>query len=586
MIGKVAPAGKKTTGLLRYLYRLSSHHSDPHVIGGFQPAAVLEPPLKASGRPDLEALAATLEAPLALLDPGRDRSAIVWHASFRAHKADRILTDAEWREIAEEAMHRTGLYPRGREDTEGVPWAVIRHAPDHVHIVAVRVRPRGRHARLWHDRDTLVDVAAWAEKTYGLTRVPRPGRNHGGRKAGRPETEKAARHKRPEPPRDTLRRHTEAAAAAAADEAAFWAGLQARGLKVRFRRSPDRRRHITGYAVGLDGDLNRDGGQVWYGGSKLAAGLSLPRLRRRWDGGPLAGHRMTGPTARTVLTREVTAAASAAATESAFFAALKARGIDVTFRTAPGRPGSRTGYSVALPGLTARDGQPLRFAGGTLSPALTLGNLRARWRAGLPGTAPPGLYDGADAARIWNHATTVAREAAAELQAGRAGPGTALAAADILTVAADVTGSTQLRKAAAGFSLAAQLPARERLPPPDPLTRALRTSARLIASSRPPAPYRSTAPAGTPVLLLLVALVVIAMVLALLRMLERREYQARHAMNAGLRLVTAADDWTPTSPDRISFPGRPRLAGKQNAARQPARRRGPARSTRPSPRVP
>jgi hypothetical protein len=187
---------------------------------------------------------------------------------------------------------------------------------------------------------------------------------------------------------------------------------------------------------------------------------------------------------------------------------------------------------------------------------------------------PPGLYDGADAAQIWDHAAEVARTAAAELQAGRGGPGLALAAADVLAVAADATGSAELRQAAESFSLAAQLPARQQAPRPDPLSQALRTSARLMASSRAPSRYRSPTSTGTAVLLLLVALVVIAMALALIRMRERREYQARHAATAGVRLATTMDAWIPSSQDRVSFPGRPRLAERQPAARLPARRRG------------
>jgi hypothetical protein len=39
----------------------------------------------------------------------------------------------------------------------------------------------------------------------------------------------------------------------------------------------------SGYAVALPGDAARDGGPVWFGGGKLAADLTLPKLRRRWE---------------------------------------------------------------------------------------------------------------------------------------------------------------------------------------------------------------------------------------------------------------------------------------------------------------
>jgi hypothetical protein len=219
--------------------------------------------------------------------------------------------------------------------------------------------------------------------------------------ATRAETAKAARTQQPGPSRTILAEHIEAVAAAVVDEESFFAGLADRGLLIRYRRSPDRHRRITGYAVGLPGDLRRDGSQAWFSGSTLAPYLSLLKLRRRWDGGsPLAGHYMQAPAAKAVLRREVTAAAAASTTEDGFLAALKARNLDTEIRYAPDRPGTRTGYTVGMPGLTRRDGTPRRYAGGTLDPNLTLGQLRARWRAGLPGAAPPGLYDGADAAAL------------------------------------------------------------------------------------------------------------------------------------------------------------------------------------------
>lgn len=75
-----------------------------------------------------------------------------------------------------------------------------------------------------------------------------------------------------------------------------------------------------------------------------------------------------------------------------------------------------------------------------------------------------------------------------------------------------------------------------------------------MASSRPPSRGQSPTATGMASLLLLVALVVIAMIRALIRTLERREYQARHAANAGLRITTTADARGPQSLDKFSFP--------------------------------
>jgi hypothetical protein len=51
---------------------------------------------------------------------------------------------------------------------------------------------------------------------------------------------------------------------------------------VRKRFSVTNSGHVTGYSVALPGDTTTKGGPVWYGGGKLAADLSWPKLRQRW----------------------------------------------------------------------------------------------------------------------------------------------------------------------------------------------------------------------------------------------------------------------------------------------------------------
>jgi hypothetical protein len=52
---------------------------------------------------------------------------------------------------------------------------------------------------------------------------------------------------------------------------------------VRKRLSARNPAEVTGYAVALPGDAARYGGPVWFGGGRLAADLTLPKLRRRWE---------------------------------------------------------------------------------------------------------------------------------------------------------------------------------------------------------------------------------------------------------------------------------------------------------------
>lgn len=555
MIGVILPYGKQTYGLLAYLFGPGeeNEHVDPRVIAGCRPPSLLEPPVRDDGSRALAPLVTLLEAPLKLLG---DRAADepVLHITLSAASGDPEMGDGAWADIAEEAMHRLGLDVRGQEE-EAVPWVAVRHDPRHIHIAAVLARADGRRAHLHRERVQLGKAMRWAEEKYGLQRAARPDRTAPNR-ATRAEEEKAARAGRSEPPRYTLRRHVEAAAATAADEAGFFADLESRGLKVWHRASANRPGEITGYSVGLLGDLTAAGGQIWYGGGKLASYLTLPKLRRRW-GGPMSGHRMSPATARIVLRREVTAAAAASVSEASFFAGLTARGLNVEHTSAPDRPGVTIGYSVGLHGSIDRTGRPVRWAGSTLGSELALGQLRAHWRAGMRGAAPPSLFGGADSAEIWAHATSVARAAAADFQSGRGTPGVALAAADVLIVAADVTGSRELRQAAEAFGRAARIPGGRRVPRSTSSAESLRTAARLLAASRPPRRHAYSA-SGTAVLLLIVALVLIAMALAVLRARQRREHQARAALDAGLRLTAEADSWTPPPPAPVSISGRTR----------------------------
>ncbi len=76
------------------------------------------------------------------------------------------------------------------------------------------------------------------------------------------------------------------AAAGAGGPEEFFAALEAAGVLVRGRYSTRNPGQVTGYAVALPGDAGPDGGPVWYGGGKLAADLTWPRLRQRWAGPP------------------------------------------------------------------------------------------------------------------------------------------------------------------------------------------------------------------------------------------------------------------------------------------------------------
>jgi len=284
MIGKITtPRGERVDPLIYYLYGPGRYneHTDPHVVAGWRHPAELEPALREDGTRDFRTLLGLLKQPQAALGKwGYARP--VWHCSLRTAPGDKLLSDDEWAAIAHDVMHRTGLSRYGQED-DGVRWVAIRHAGDHVHIVAMLARQDRTKPSVHNERYRVRDACLAAEQRYGL-RPTAPADRTAPRSPSRGETEKATRRGLPEAPRVTLRRQVTTAAAASATATEFFTGLDQAGVLVRLRYSMKNPGQVTGYAVALPGDTGTDGGPVWYGGGKLAADLTWPRLCQRWTG--------------------------------------------------------------------------------------------------------------------------------------------------------------------------------------------------------------------------------------------------------------------------------------------------------------
>ncbi|MEV6424727.1 mobilization protein [Streptomyces sp. NPDC051662] len=278
MIAKIS-SGRSTVGLIRYLFdtRKAKDHTDPHLVAswdGFAPDPGRADDFDAARK----LLVADLDLHVAQAKRlGRAPEQHVWHCSIRAAETDRILSDEEWAGIARRVVAATGIAPA--DDHDGCRWVAVRHAPDHVHIAATKVRADLRTARHWNDYLTADRQLATIEKEYGLRQVVRGDRTAAQRPT-RAEQEKALRKGHQQTARERLRTTVRTAVAAAASTEEFIHLLSATdGILIDVKHFPSG--DVRGYKVALEGDTNGADEPIWYSGSVLSPDLSLPKIQER-----------------------------------------------------------------------------------------------------------------------------------------------------------------------------------------------------------------------------------------------------------------------------------------------------------------
>ncbi|MEU0112846.1 mobilization protein [Streptomyces bobili] len=272
--------GSRTHGLLVYLYGPGKRdeHTDPHLVGswdGFAP----DPGRDTSPDPDPKVTLARLAAALDLRVKQAGTKAPaehVWHCSVRTDPGDRTLTDAEWNTVALRLVQAVNLAPDG--DPDGCRWVAVRHADDHIHILATMVRGDLRRPRMNYDFKKAQAECRRIEQEMDLRQL-KPGDGTGAKTPTSAERFKAERTGLTETPRETLREAVRQAVAGAAGEAEFFTRLREAGLRVKLRHAPSG--DVLGYTVALPGDRNRDHEPVWFAGSTLAPDLSYPKIQRR-----------------------------------------------------------------------------------------------------------------------------------------------------------------------------------------------------------------------------------------------------------------------------------------------------------------
>ncbi|RQX02811.1 relaxase [Micromonospora arida] len=317
MITRVHRRGSRVGGLLRYLWGpgKAEEHVNPHLVAAWDGAGSLsdlEPKVTASGRRSLRALTALLEQPVRA--GYRPPTKFVWHASMRLAPEDRhrSVSDTTWASMAVEMLTEVGVATVATDP--GLRWIAMRHADDHVHIVATLVREDGRTNWLRNDYPRCVKATYDVARRYNLHRRVPPADRTAHRRPHPAEVTKARRTGRAQTPRDELRRRVRTAVAAAGSQEEFFGRLRAAGVLVRLRHSSTDPRQITGYAVALPEARTADGKPVYFSGGRLAPDMTLPKLLLRWGTPtPLPAAPVVGRVERTAAMRQAAKVAATAA---------------------------------------------------------------------------------------------------------------------------------------------------------------------------------------------------------------------------------------------------------------------------------
>ncbi|XVV04056.1 relaxase/mobilization nuclease domain-containing protein [Actinosynnema sp. CA-248983] len=208
------------------------------------------------------------------------RPGYVWHTPVRLHPGDRTLSDEEWERIAERLMKATGIHQAGCR------WIAVRHADDHIHLMATLVSEvTGKQFTPYRDFQALWKECQALERELGLT--PTAGADKTAAVAPtRQEKGKAERLGRKVTARDELRLVVSQVAATTRNGEQFLRELKREGLRPQAVASEGR---VLGYTVSLPWDRTKRSELVRYSGSKLAADLSWPKLIERWASVPPPG---------------------------------------------------------------------------------------------------------------------------------------------------------------------------------------------------------------------------------------------------------------------------------------------------------
>ncbi|WFB09917.1 mobilization protein [Streptomyces sp. LX-29] len=266
--------GSDTRGLIAYLFGPGrrDEHTDPHIVVAWDMTGAPDPGRDPNAT--YTQLAKRLDHHVDLRTRelgGKEPPQHVWHCPVRTAPGDRYLTDAEWADVARRIVAATGIAPEG--DEKACRWIAVRHADDHIHIMATTVRADGRRPRTNRDGQRAQAECRKIEAEFGLRRL-KSGDLTAPKTPTGAERAKAERQGQEKATREWLREQAYAVAAAVRSIDDYFTVLGSLGIRVKPRIGPESG-EVTGYSLAAPGDT------IWYGGSSLAPDLSYNRLRER-----------------------------------------------------------------------------------------------------------------------------------------------------------------------------------------------------------------------------------------------------------------------------------------------------------------
>lgn len=227
----------------------------------------------------------------------------VYRVALANPSTDRVLSDAEWRQIAEAFVERFS----GRAGAELGPWEATRHDAHHIHLTISKYGYDGHRMSESHDYRRVASICRDLEREHGLTNAAaRSGRGSGRVRADKEHAARAAG--RGEPPR-TAQRDRDWLRQTVGQVIKDGGGideLRAAGVEVKLNTASTGR--VSGISYARAHDQDRQGGdhdagrdenaQIWFKGSQLGKAYSWNQVREHLDQAPeheQARHQVENP---------------------------------------------------------------------------------------------------------------------------------------------------------------------------------------------------------------------------------------------------------------------------------------------------